>query len=332
MLQSSPHLDHLRLRQLRLLELIDRHKSLRAVAEAMNLTQPAVSQMLKDLEYAFGATLVERSVRGAVLSPVGRVALQRAKAGLAIFDQLALELRTDKPTVVRVGTNPACLYKLIPSALRHLSVSDADIRVRLAAGTVGTMVSGLLDGDLDCYVGRVDWATMPVPIADLLRYEPLTETGLVVACSVDHPLASRHQVSAAELAGWPWALPSAETNNRSSIETAFRNCGVPAPLPAIEVGADPISQLCLAVETGVLICVPRVLLETEVAGNRIVPLVTPDLSLPPIRICFVTLHESDHLPAIHHLRSALMAVCEGDSQGERSDGRATIIADDADSP
>lgn len=305
----SPHLDHLRLRQLRLLELIDRHRSLRAVGEAMNLTQPAVSQMLKDLEYAFGVTLVDRSVRGAALTPLGRVALQRARAGLAVFDHLAADLATDLPSVVRVGTNPASLFRLLPAALRQLEAHRAGIRFRLEAGTVDNMMSRLLDGELDCYVGRVDWAAMPAEVADLLRYEPLTETDLVVACSVDHPLAQRAEVLATELTQWPWALPSGDTNNRGTIETAFRNCGVSAPLPVVEVSADPTSQLILAQEIELLICVPRVVLDSQIAGGRIVPLVTPDLFLPPIRICVVTLKEIDDLPALHLLRDALLQVC-----------------------
>jgi DNA-binding transcriptional LysR family regulator len=171
------------------------------------------------------------------------------------------------------------------------------------------MMSRLLDGDLDCYVGRVDWATMPAEVADLLRYEPLTETDLVVACSVDHPLAHRAEVSAAELTQWSWALPSSDTNNRGTIETAFRNCGVPAPLPVVEVSADPTSQLILAQEIELLICVPRVALESRIAGGGIVPLTTPDLFLPPIRICVVTLKHIDDLPALRLLRDALLAVC-----------------------
>jgi len=312
MANSSPYLDHLRLRQLRLLELIDRHGSLRAVGEVLNLTQPAVSQMLKDLEYAFGTTLVDRSVRGAVLTPLGRLALQRARAGLAIFDHLASDLGTDLPAVVRVGTNPASLFQLIPSALRALEAHRAGIRFRLEAGTVGNMMSRLLDGELDCYVGRVDWAAMPAPTADLLRYEPLTETGLVVACSVDHPLAGRAEVTGAELAQWPWALPSGDTNNRGTIENAFRNCGVPAPLPVVEVSADPTSQLILAQEIELLICVPRVVLDSQIAGGKVVPLATPDLFLPPIRICFVTLREIENMPSLRLLRDALLEVCSPD--------------------
>lgn len=65
----------LRLHHLRLMELIEKHGSLRAVAEQLNLTQPAVPQMVKELELAFGATLGGHSVRGVTLIHPGRLAL-----------------------------------------------------------------------------------------------------------------------------------------------------------------------------------------------------------------------------------------------------------------
>ncbi|MBM2294338.1 LysR family transcriptional regulator [Sulfitobacter pseudonitzschiae] len=309
MTSSAPHLDRLRLRQLRLLELIDTHRSLRAVGEVMNLTQPAVSQMLKDLEFAFGVTLVDRSVRGAMLSPLGQLALQRARTGLAIFDNLAADLHADLPTVVRVGTNPAVMLDLVPSALHHMKAHRANIRFRIEAGTVGNMMSGLLNGDLDCYVGRVDWTATPEQMAETLRYDPLTETSLVVACSVDHPLANRTSVSATELAQWPWAMPSGDTNNRRSIETAFRNCGVQAPVPVVEVSADPTSLLRLTQRIELLTCLPKIVLETYAAEGRIVPLVTPDLDFLRIQTCFVTLRENDTLQSLQMLREALVHVC-----------------------
>ncbi len=124
---SPHHLDRLRLRHLRLLELIETHRSLRAVADQLGLTQPAVSQMVKDLEFAFGATLVERSVRGVELTGVGRLALQRSRSGLAAFHTLAAELDEGLPPVLQVGTNPAMMFHLIPAALKVARREEAPI-------------------------------------------------------------------------------------------------------------------------------------------------------------------------------------------------------------
>ncbi|SMO95622.1 transcriptional regulator, LysR family [Thalassovita litoralis] len=303
---SSSHFDHLRLRQLRLLDLIARHGSLRAVAGEMNLTQPAISQMLKDLEFAFGTKLVDRSVRGVSLSPAGQIAVQRARAGLAIFEHLAADLASDRPTVVRIGTNPAVLFHLLPIALGHLGLEQSQMQFRIHSGTVSDMMQRLWSGELDCYVGRVDWGAMAPGMSDLLRYEPLTQTDLVLACSTDHPLAKQSSVSAADLAKCAWAMQSDRTNNRAAIETAFRHCGVVAPAPTVEVDADPTALSRLALLCGLVICVPRAAVNASFTDGRLHILTPTDMKMPSISLSFVTLKENDSVEALNCLHQALL--------------------------
>jgi len=308
MTQSLQHLDRLRLRHLRLLELIDRHRSLRAVGSVLNLTQPAVSQMVKDLEYAFGVTLVERSVRGVTLTAAGQQALQRARAGLATFDQLASELRADKPLMMRIGTNPAMMFQLIPAVLGRLEAESARMQFKLRTGIVGDMMQALWDGELDCYIGRVDWDQVPPRVAAVLRHDPLFRTDLVLACSVTHPLAGRNDLSVRDLADWPWALPPADSNNRIALEAALRNHGLSAPTPVVEIAADPTALINLAKQVNLLACVPRVTLDTPAATGALCALALPDLHLPPIQISFVTLAEYEDMAPLKKLRQVLADV------------------------
>jgi DNA-binding transcriptional LysR family regulator len=298
-------LDRLRLRHLRLLELIDQQRSLRAVGGILNLTQPAVSQMVKDLEQAFGVTLVERSVRGVALSLAGRQALQRARSGLASFDQLAKELQTGQPLTMRIGTNPVLMFELLPSALRHLHAENGGMQFKLRTGAVGDMMQALWDGDLDCYVGRIDWDQVPSHMASVLRHAPLTQTELVIACSAAHPLAGRSDLSVHELANWPWALPSPVSNNRIALEAGFRNLGLSGRAPVVEVAADPNALIGLARQMNLLIVVVRSALDNHVAAGELRVLDVPDLRLPPIQIGFVTLAEHEEMASLQTLRQAL---------------------------
>ena len=78
-----PHLRRLRIQHLRFLALLAQLGSLTACAKALHLSQPAVSNLLKDLEAAFGATLVERDARGGRLTPAGARVLTRVTHSLA---------------------------------------------------------------------------------------------------------------------------------------------------------------------------------------------------------------------------------------------------------
>lgn len=310
MTHSPQHLDRLRLRHLRLLELIDRHRSLRAIGAVLNLTQPAVSQMLKDIELAFGVTLVERSARGVTLTRAGQIALQRARSGLAAIDHLAGELQADLPPVVRIGTNPAVMYQLLPAALAKLDAPNASLRFKVMAGTVNDMLGELVAGDLDCYVGRVDWDLLSARTLDVLRYTPLNMTELVLACSASHPLARRRDLEVRDLLDWSWALPPEDSNIRIAVETAFRDCGLSGPAPVVELAADPNAVILLARQVPLLICVPRRALDTHVAASALVALDVPDLRLPEFQIGFVTLAHNEDLASLRILRQALIEAAQ----------------------
>ncbi len=271
----------------------------------LNRTQPAISQMLKDLEYALDATLVARSVRGVELTPAGRLALQRARSGLASFDHLVAELGASQSPILRVGTNPALIFQMLPAAMRLLQADNAGIRLRLRTGLVGDMLQLLWNGDLDCYVGRIDWEQMSQSMISVLRHVPLMRTDLVLACSIRHPLAQREDIDVAELADWAWALPPADSHNRIALETELRNHGVAGPEPIMEIAADPGGLMILAREMEVLTCLPRFVLETHIAAGELCALDLPSLTLPPIQIGFVTLAEHENIDTLQLLRQAL---------------------------
>lgn len=293
------------MRHLRLLEQIEQHGSLRAVAGVLNLTQPAVSQMLKDLERAFGVRLVDRSANGVSLSATGHLALQRARSGLAAFDRLAVELEEGHSPEMRVGTNPAMMFRLLPRAIAMLKERNGLLRFGISTGMVNDMLGELSAGNLDCYVGRIDWDRLPPSLIDVLRLEPLTVTDLVLTCSASHPLAGRDDLSVADLLDWPWALPTEESNNRAAFETAFRNLGFVGPTPEVEIGSDPNALILLATQLGLLTCVPRIAFDAHPAGEALCALELPDLHLPPIQIGFVTLEQNESLSAVGMLREAL---------------------------
>lgn len=305
MAHSPQHLDRLRLRHLRLLELINTHGSLRAVGSVLNLTQPAVSQMVKDLEFAFGAALVDRSVRGVALSAAGELALQRARSGLATFEQLAIELGTNHEMTLRVGTNSALMFNIIPAALRRLNVRQSGQAIRLQTGLVGDMMQALADGKLDCYVGRIDWDQVPENLANALSNDPIASTDLVLVCSEEHPMARRKKPAVQDLAEYSWALPTKDSNNRIALETSVKNAGISHLTATVEVAGDPNALIALALELNLLTCVPRLALDAHNASCALCVLDIPDLHLPKIHIGFATLSGNVEIGPLQVFRQAL---------------------------
>ena len=81
------------LRQLQFLAALDQHGSFVRAAEAVGVTQPTLSAGVKELEAVLGVTLVERARSGAVLTPAGREATQRATGALAQVEDLVRAVR-----------------------------------------------------------------------------------------------------------------------------------------------------------------------------------------------------------------------------------------------
>lgn len=311
MAHSPQHLDRLRLRHLRLLELIREYRSLRAVAEQLSLTQPAVSQMLKDLEFAFGARLVDRSVRGVELTRMGLLALQRARSGLAAFHTLAAELDEEAAPVIHVGTNPAMMFNVIPSALGVAASHETPVRYAMRTGLETEMTRALWDGETNCYVGRIDWEVVPAEMKNSLRHVHLFETDLVVVCSDNHPLASHSSLAPEDLEQATWALPPEDSKNRAGLASAFRTNGLSEPKIVVEVAADPIGLISIAHEMPVLTVLPRLALTAQIARKQVVVLNTDFLRLAPIEIGFLTLVEHEHVIGLQAFRSALISVSNG---------------------
>ena len=140
---------HLKLRHLRLLQLLETEKSITGAAEVMHLTQSATSSMLKELETIFGIQMVERRARGVVLTEAARVALRRFSIALTEIKSAhdeALLAQTHGRLRLRVGTLTLAMLELIPDALAVLLSEPDRIQVEISEGTVSGLTDALLRG------------------------------------------------------------------------------------------------------------------------------------------------------------------------------------------
>jgi len=142
------------LRALRTLVAIAQHGSFARAAEAVHLTQSAVSLHVRSLEEEFNAPLFDRSKRLAVLTEAGHLAVERAREILSLYDSIAAELGdgSELRGRLKLGVIQTALAGVLPRALAALSRQHPQLRVNVASGMSADLATRLDVGELDAAV------------------------------------------------------------------------------------------------------------------------------------------------------------------------------------
>lgn len=265
---SQARIDRLRVRHLRLLELIAETGSLTGAGAALRLSQPATTKILQELERAFACRLLERTSRGSVLSRSGERAMERLKVVLGLLDAAAQELAEPSETpLVRIGILRLAGISLIPDLVAALRQSGELPRIRLCKGSATVLSDMLSDGTVDCVIGRLEVDDIRNKI-DALDITLLTNEHYEVACAPTHPLVRLSKVGLPALLGFPWVVPMQSSYTRRTFERAFLNSGIPPPVPHIESSSFHDSLAILA-RTDFLTLAPRSAIEYYVDLGRV---------------------------------------------------------------
>jgi DNA-binding transcriptional LysR family regulator len=233
----------LRLRQVQLLQELARQPSLTAAAAGLNMTQPAVSQQLADIEGALGVTLFERG-KGLRPTAYGEAALRWAAQTVASARQLDEELaamRSGASGLVRVGVMLVAANELVPRVVGRLAQDDTMPRLVLHEDIMQGLWTRICGGELDLIVGRLDERVRASP----LPHEALYEDKHCVAVRPGHPLAGRKRPTWAEALHYAWVLPPENTALRRALTATFLASGLPAPVPRVESNSLTVTQAIL---------------------------------------------------------------------------------------
>ena len=230
---------HLKTRHLVLLVELGRHGSIMHAAEAANLTQPAASKLLGELEHALGVLLFDRLPRGVAPTWYGQIMIRRAGAALAEMDaahQEVMELLSGLRGRVDVGSVLTPSASLIPEAVNLLKSRQPRVLVSISVETSKILVQRLRSGELDMVVGRI----LDTDAASELNFEPITDEPHSLVVRAGHPLAGRTDLSLNELVRQGWILPPTGSILRDRLTAMFLSQGLEPPAETVETLALPV--------------------------------------------------------------------------------------------
>lgn len=195
----------IRLRHLRCFLDAARLGSLSAAANALNISQPAASKTIRELEETLGAKLFDRSRRQLALTPAGRTFQQHAGAAM-IELQRAQNLVREAPkpaTRLSIGALPTAATSVLPQAALAFREVEPDCTLRVSTGPNWLLLSQLREGTLDMVVGRMAGAAA----MEGLLFRQLFSEPVCAIVRPGHPLLGRPDPFAS-LADFPLMLPN----------------------------------------------------------------------------------------------------------------------------
>lgn len=193
-------------RRLRVLSRVATEGSFSAAANALGLTQSAVSQHISALERELGLAVVQRGTRPVELTEAG-FALTRHATGilarLEAAEQELAEIGERRRGRLRFGCFPTVLGTLMPAAFARFRRLHPDVRLTVVDDHLHRLVPRLESGELDLAV-IYDHEALPDVGAGRFERAPLLADQFQAVLPATHPLARRRAIRLQDLRGEPW--------------------------------------------------------------------------------------------------------------------------------
>ncbi|KML69123.1 LysR family transcriptional regulator [Pectobacterium peruviense] len=207
--------------------------SFSGAAEALGLSQPAVSLQIRQLEQVFQARLIERTSRGIRPTPAGMTLSEHCMKIDAVVSAAieSVSLHSDDITgTVTVGTGATACIHLLPPLLQQLRQTHPLLKVDVRTGNTSDIVRGVEEN-------RIDIGLVTLPAAGkCLSVNPLGTDEFVIIMEKDTLGQSTKPLSPDDLLSLPLIIFEPGSGTRALIDEWFRYAGHVAS-PVMELGS-----------------------------------------------------------------------------------------------
>lgn len=267
---------------------VARRRSFSGAAQALSLTQPAVSQQIRALETQLGERLIERKRGVFELTSTGQLLLAHAEAvseRLQLAETQVAESLAPARTRLRLGAFPSSLARLVPAAVERLLSSGEELELSVVEGSTSELVERVRDGRLHvalCFQN----AAAPRPEQPGTRRQDLFGEPMVAVVGPTHRLAGRARIRLTDLRDETWLAATPDG-------LIYQACVAAGFEPRIAYAtADPLATRGL-VAAGLAVTLTPKLLAPDLEGvrtpslageapRRMVYAVTPTVGVHPL--------------------------------------------------
>jgi DNA-binding transcriptional LysR family regulator len=256
------------LRQLRAFLAVAAHRHFRRAADALHLTQPAVSRLIADLEAELDVRLFDRSTREVVPTEAGRYLEQAVSRVLDELDGVLSHARTQADPLrgrVRIAAVPTLAAGIVPACIARCAAEHPSLEIILRDQNQADVLDAVRGGEVDFGL-TVEPATVEEFDAETLMRDPFR-----VVCRHDHAMAAKTFVSWDALGDEALILLDHASGSRRLIDAAFAARDIPMHV-TLEVGHPHTAFRMVEAGLGVTVT-PALSLDAMRPGLIAIPLV-----------------------------------------------------------
>jgi DNA-binding transcriptional LysR family regulator len=217
--------------------------SLHSAADALGVTQPALTKAVRRLESTLAVRLLERTARGVAPTAIGAALYERTRVlGQWLVDTQALvqDLKTGAAGELRVGTVPALVESVLTPVLLKFLADAVPARFHVHVQLSSELLHQLDAGTLDFAIAAMNTVHRP-PSLDCEQLG--TQRSFVVARR-GHPL-HRRPFSVQDMAAYPWVMLQQSIALGSWVEQMFAQAGTTVPPAFVGTDASPAAFAAL---------------------------------------------------------------------------------------
>ncbi len=293
----------IKMHQLRAFVAVARQGSIRAASRVLNLSQPALTKSIKELEENLGTKLFVRRRQGVTLTDCGDAFFKHASLILE-------ELRVAQEDItqrlggtsgrVNIGVGASIARTIMPEVIERFHREFPDVKVRIAEGQLVSMIPELRQGELDFTVNTYYHG----PFDNELLYEKLMDKEYRVVARRGHPMQNARSMQA--LLHCDWTMPTPRGSYYKLLSEMFSEMDTE---PNISVICETfMSCTSLIAKTDFLSILSVDAINDPVIGQSLIAL-DLDLSLPKATFYLIQRRDTTLTPMAAHLAHLFRMYC-----------------------
>src|SRR5574343_1144627 len=274
-------------RRLQVFHAVAKHLSFTRAADALFMTQPAVTFQIKQLEEEHGTRLFERRHGGISLTPAGELVLGYAERILELSDEMETrlgEMTGEMRGPLLVGASTTIAEFMLPRILGEFNALYPQVRARLIVANSESIERRVAEHTVD--VGLIE---APAKLAGLAS-RICCEDELKVICAPDYPLAGRRSIKPKDLAEYEFISREPGSGTREITDDYFRAHKVPPESlkTQMELGSPEALKGVVATGLGFAI-VSGAVVKKEIQVGELVSIALQ----PPLKRSLYLIHPAD---------------------------------------